>query len=84
MEDTVKITDMYMKILSPLSDEIKLDLISKLSASLLRKRSRVKSLDTNLFSGLSGAWEDDLTPEEETELIKGSFRSGSTRIIKEW
>lgn len=84
MDEAMNITNLYMRMLAPLSDEVKLDLIHRLSASLLRKKSKSIAIDNDLFAGITGAWNDDVSPEEEAKHIRESRRSGSTRTIKEW
>lgn len=84
MEDTIHISNMYMRMLSPLSDEVKLDLIHKLSASLLTKKTKTKTDNVDVFANLTGAWDDSVSPEEEMDIIRKSRRSGTTRIIDEW
>ena len=55
MVGTRSISDMYMPILSSLSDEDKLDLISKLSDSI-RLKSSSKPCPTDLRTCFSGDW----------------------------
>ncbi len=71
-----------MQILTPLSPDIKLDIISRLSASLRHTVvSAAQPKEDNFFSTLSGAWADDLSVEEEVNNIRGSRCSNSTRNI---
>jgi hypothetical protein len=70
-------------MLTPLSDEIKLDLISKLTAAMSRK-DRKEKVNSHFFDGLTGAWMDDKSAEEEIELIRSSRTSGVTRKIEEF
>ena len=60
MELSLNPTEWYMKLLAPLSPDIKLDLISKLSESLKEKvtHSETKTVaeSENFFGELSGAW----------------------------
>ena len=79
MEQALNPVDWYMKLLAPLSPDIKLDLISKLSESL---KDTHKSSD--FFSALSGAWEDDTSVEDEVRKIRESRTSNQTRIIDEF
>lgn len=79
MATTLTPAEWYMKLLSPLSPDIKLDLISKLSESLKEKIStKSVSHSSDFFNTLSGAWEDD-TPVEEAKLIRESRTSNKTR-----
>ena len=71
-----------MKLLAPLSPDIKLDLISKLSESLKEKVShpaKKTSNSENFFGALSGAWEDGTSVEEEMKYIRASRTSNKTR-----
>ena len=45
----------YWNVLKDLSDEVKLDLISRLSQSLLRSKTEKKTISA---SSLYGVWED--------------------------
>ena len=87
MELSLNPTEWYMKLLAPLSPDIKLDLISKLSESLKEKVSHsektiLKSED--FFSALSGAWEDDTSVEEEMKIIRDSPTSNRTRKMEKF
>jgi len=73
-------TDWYMRLLEPLSREIKLNIINRLSTSLLMKTQQ-KKVDMSFFDGLSNAWEDEKSPEEEMRTIRMSRTSGMTRSI---
>ena len=55
MVGTISITDMYMHILSSLSDRDKLDLISKLSDSM-RHDANTKRTRPNLRTCFKGDW----------------------------
>lgn len=80
MATTLTPAEWYMKLLSPLSPDIKLDLISKLSESLKEKIStKSVSHSSDFFNTLSGAWEDDTPVEEEAKLIRESRTSNKTR-----
>lgn len=86
MLHALNITDWYMKILNPLSSEIKLNLINRLSESVLKEGFSIhksKSLVTNndFFASLSNSWDDEATPEEETDRIRNSRLSNVTRNI---
>lgn len=86
MLHTLNITDWYMKILNPLSSEVKLNLINRLSESVLKERlsahkSKKKSADSVFFESLSDSWDDGTTPEEEMQYIRESRQSNITREI---
>ena len=66
----LKIMDWYMKLLNPLSTEVWLSLINKLSESLLKESSsfyKTKAAFTSdFFDSLGTSWDDGISPEEET------------------
>ncbi len=72
MEQALNPVDWYMKLLAPLSPDIKLDLISKLSESLKTRihiqRNHVQIF--RFFGALSGAWEDETSVEDEVQKIR--------------
>ena len=61
-------TDWLMRLLSLQSKEEKLVIINRLSASLLKKKRR-KSADMCFFDGLTNAWDDGTSVEEEVKRI---------------
>lgn len=66
-------SNIYWDMLKDLSSDIKLELIAKLSASLLAKDD---ALDTpNWISEFAGRWEDDRTADEVIEDIRGARTS---------
>ena len=77
------ITDWYLRMLYPLSDETKLDLISKLTASMSHKRNKVVA-DENFFDELTGAWDDGVSPEEEMKSLRESRSFGHTRTLEDF
>lgn len=83
MELSLNPTEWYMKLLAPLSPDIKLDLISKLSESLKEKvihPAKTISKTEDFFGALSGAWEDDISVEEEMKNIRESRTSNKTSL----
>lgn len=87
MELSLNPTEWYMKLLAPLSPDIKLDLISKLSESLKEKvsHSAKKASDSeNFFGALSGTWEDGASVEEEMKFIRDSRTSNKTRKMEQF
>ena len=87
MEQALNPVAWYMKLLAPLSPDIKLDLISKLSESLKDTHTyskKTSSKSSDFFSALSGAWEDDTSVEDEVRKIRESRTSNQTRIIDEF
>jgi len=65
---------MYWNILKNLDADTKLDLISKLSASLLK---REKPTTAALATKYYGAWEDDKPAEELAAEIRASRLTGT-------
>lgn len=87
MELSLNTTDWYMKLLAPLSPDVKLDLISKLSESLKEKVTHPVAkkdavLSENFFNTLSGAWDDGTPVEEEIKNIRESRTSNKTRMME--
>ena len=72
---------MYMSILSSLSNDEKLDLITKLSESM-RKKKMTPKRTKELFSQFNEDWGGNSTPEEIAEDLRKS--RVFTREIEEW
>lgn len=68
MVKDISITDMYMSVLSSLTADEKLDLISKLSESL-RKTKKEKKIAADPFACYKGDWDDNL-PRTFTRKVK--------------
>lgn len=81
MINNLSVTDMYMSMLSSLSDDEKLDLITKLSESMRKKRTNPKRTK-ELFSQFNEDWGGDKTPDEIAEDLRNS--RVFTREIEEW
>lgn len=71
-----------MRMLSPMSSEMKLNIINLLSASMMKKEKR-KKVDMSFFNGLSNAWDNGVSTEEEMQAIRNARTSGTTRTIDE-
>jgi len=67
------ISNTYWEMLKDLSSDIKLELIAKLSASLVAKDNT--SDTSNWTSEFAGRWEDDRTADEVIEDIRGARTS---------
>jgi hypothetical protein len=67
-------TDWLMRLLSTQSKEVKLDIISRLSASLTRK-NKAKKDDMSFFDSLT-KWDYGTPVEEEVARIKAARHSG--------
>jgi len=61
-------TRRYMQMLTPLDSEMKLAIINQLSASML-KNDKPKRAGLEIFDGITGAWNDDISPEEDTSIF---------------
>ena len=81
MITNLSITDMYMGILSSLTNDEKLDLIAKLSESMREKRKPRKNIE-DIFACFHEDWGGDGTPEEIAEDLRKS--RVFTREIEEW
>ena len=80
--NTLSITDIYMGVLNSLTDEDKIDLASKLLASIKKKVHPRISDKADPFFGLSDAWDDGRAPEEIAEDLRNERRF--TRNIQNW
>ena len=71
MITNLSVTDMYMSMLSSLSNDEKLDLITKLSESMRKNKSNPKRTK-ELFSRFNEDWGGNRTPEEIAEDLRDS------------
>ncbi|MBQ7984804.1 MAG: hypothetical protein IJ250_04115 [Bacteroidales bacterium] len=83
MTGTLEATDWYMRFLNPLSSEIKISLIKRLSESLLDQTAFEEDFapDDDIFSEFSSSWQDGLSARQETELIRNARQFNATRKI---
>ena len=81
MITNLSITDMYMGILSSLTNDEKLDSIAKLSESMKEKRKPRKDIK-EIFACFNEDWGGDSTPEEIAEDLRKS--RVFTREVEEW
>lgn len=79
---TISITDMYMDALVSLSDEEKLDLITKLIRSMWNKKRTAKAKGMEVFDCFHKDWGGEGKPEEIAEDLRNS-RSFSRNEV-EW
>lgn len=70
-------TNMYWNIIKNVSPEIKVDLISRLSASLLIKPNYATE---NVVDKLYGAWQDDKSAEKLADEIRASRMTGTHNL----
>lgn len=82
MIGTIRITDMYMSVLSSLSNDEKLDLIAKLSDSMRKKKTVAKKASMEVFDCFHMDWGGEDSPENIAE----SLRKGRTfnRNVEDW
>ena len=71
MITNLSVTDMYMSMLSSLSNDEKLDLITKLSESMRKNKSNPKRTK-ELFSRFNEDWGGNRTPEKIAEDLRNS------------
>lgn len=80
MIGTIDETETYMKVLSSLSIDQKLNLISKLTESIRKSEVKTHSAAScNPFAGLTGAWEKDGREAESlVDEIRAARQFGRT------
>ena len=71
MITNLSVTDMHMSMLSSLSNDEKLDLITKLSESMRKNKTNPKRT-MELFSRFYEDWGGNRTPEEIAEDLRNS------------
>lgn len=81
MITNLSITDIYMGVLSSLTNDEKLDLIAKLSDSMREKKDSNRNIK-EIFASFNEDWGGNGTPEEIAEDLRKSRIF--TREIEEW
>lgn len=76
MDDTVKLTDSYWEMLKSLSDEVKLRLATRLTASVVAAKSKKVDRTEEMLEKHLGVWKDD----RSTEQIIEEMRAGRQNI----
>ena len=71
MEQTVRISDLYMPMLEKLSDDDKLDIISKLVV-MIRSKSKTNKVRPDISSCFSGEWENEKTTTQVSDELSAS------------
>lgn len=71
MEQTVRISDFYMPMLARLSDDDKLDIISKLVVAIRSKSSAGKARP-DLRTCFSGEWENEKTTTRVADELRAA------------
>ena len=82
MIETLTVSDIYMDILGSLSNEDKLDIISKLVKSM-KKAVKPTSKTKDVFAGFSSDWGGDMSTEEYADLLR-SENVENTRTVDAW
>ena len=82
MVGTLRVSDVYMDILSTLPNEDKLDLISRLVQSM-KKAVTVKKEQKDIFARFSNDWGGNMTTEEYADMLR-SENVESTRTVETW
>lgn len=72
----------YVRLLLPLSRKMKLDIINRLTASMLTKKKKKKN--EKVFDGLNNSWCDEVSAEEEIKSIRNARTSNTTRLIEDF
>lgn len=83
MIGTLRASDVYMDILDTLSDEDKLDLISKLIKSMKKAVPVKKKKPKDIFANFSNDWGGDMSTEDYADMLR-SENVESTRIVETW
>lgn len=77
------ITDVYMSVLTSLSNDEKLDLIAKLSDSMRRKKTvSRKKKGLEIFDCFHEDWGGDASPEQIAEDLRNARTF--TRTVETW
>ncbi|WP_217930113.1 hypothetical protein [Bacteroides caecimuris] len=67
MDDTLKLTDSYWEMLKSLSDEVKLRLATRLTASVVAAKAINADTTEEMLKKHMGVWKDDRTTEQIIE-----------------
>lgn len=75
MDDTLKLTDSYWEMLKSLSDEVKLRLATRLTASVVSAKAAEADNTEEMLEKHLGAWKDDRSTEEIIEEMYAGRRN---------
>lgn len=67
MDDTLKLTDSYWEMLKSLSDEVKLRLATRLTASVVTSKAVDADKTEEMLEKHLGVWKDDRSTEQIIE-----------------
>ncbi len=71
MKQAVRVSDFYMPMLARLSDDDKLDIISKLVVTI-RSKSTVEKAKPDLRTCFSGNWENEKTTTQVADELRAA------------
>lgn len=71
MEQRSRISDFYMPMLARLSDDDKLDIISKLVVTM-RSKTAIEKVKPDLRTCFSGEWENEKTTMQVADELRAS------------
>ncbi len=83
MEQTLRFSDLYMPMLARLSDDDKLDIISKLVVTIRSKSKAEKAKRPDISTLFSGDWENDVPADELADRYRASRYYDADKKI-EW
>lgn len=75
MDDTVKLTDSYWEMLKSLSDEVKLRLATRLTASVVAAKSKNVDRTEEMLEKHLGVWKDNRSTEQIVEEMRAERRN---------
>lgn len=75
MDDTVKLTDSYWEMLKSLSDEVKLRLATRLTASVVAAKSKNVDKTEEMLEKHLGVWKDNRSTEQIVEEMRAGRRN---------
>lgn len=75
MDDTLKLTDSYWEMLKSLSDEVKLRLATRLTASVVSAKVADVDKTEEMLEKHLGVWKDDRSTEEIIEEMYAGRRN---------
>ena len=68
--DNPSVAEMYMHTLRSLTNDIKLELISLLSASMLEKKKPIENTAIDLYHCFKGDWGNGMSTEEYCKMLR--------------
>lgn len=71
MEQITRVSDFYMPMLTRLSDDDKLDIISKLVITI-RSKSNIKKVKPDIRTCFSGEWDNDKSTSQVADELRAA------------